>query len=203
VEEGASMVLTSPSANRVHRARDGRGILTQRLETGEGATLLCYPELFIPHAGCRYTQRTEICTHERSICVFAETIAPGRTASGEMFAFEEIQWETVVRAGARLVAMERYRLTPGHPSLRLIRENHSYFGTLFVLSGKQPGSIPALLDTVREVEIALLGASALPGEGCVIRLLAENSIALRKAMVDISGRVLQVLGIPEPELRKL
>src|SRR5271155_2741455 len=59
---GSRAVFTSPSACRVHRAvpSGGPAIVRNTFEVESGAWLDVYPEIFIPQAGSRYIQTTEI-----------------------------------------------------------------------------------------------------------------------------------------------
>jgi urease accessory protein len=53
--------------------------------------------------------------------LFFESLAPGRVASGESFAYTELEWATDVRCDTVLVARERYRLTPEGEAVRTLR----------------------------------------------------------------------------------
>src|SRR5688572_13830614 len=117
VEPGAQLVLTAPSASRVHRMRDGCAVVEQGFEVAEGGSLECWPELFIPQAGARYRQVTTIDVARGGELLFFESLAPGRVASGERFAYLGLEWFADLRLEGRLIARERYRLGPDTPAL--------------------------------------------------------------------------------------
>ena len=101
VESGARVLLTTPSANRIHAMPAGRASLEQHFSVADDAWLEVMPELFIPQAQCRYRQRTSLEVAESGEIFFVETLAPGRVARGEIFEFSEIEWEFELRhAGA-------------------------------------------------------------------------------------------------------
>src|SRR4051812_22767610 len=80
VEAGARLVLTTPSAARSHRMREGRAVFVQELKVAAGGFLDVWPELFIPQAGTRYHQRTIARVEPGGTLLLAEMLAPGRGA---------------------------------------------------------------------------------------------------------------------------
>ena len=82
----------SNGGGRSHRS-------SKRFHVARGAWLEVWPEIFIPQGGCRYRQRTEVQVDEGGEMMLIEMIAPGRTASGELFAFSELDWESIDFSG--------------------------------------------------------------------------------------------------------
>src|SRR4051812_35878719 len=64
VEGGARLLVTAPSANRVHTMVDGYAELTQQFHVAAGACLEVWPEYLIPQAGACYRQHTRIHVEE-------------------------------------------------------------------------------------------------------------------------------------------
>src|SRR5205085_1366195 len=108
VQPGATLLLTTPSATRAHCMRRGSAEVVQRMRVADGGFLEFWPELFIPQKGARYRQRTELSVAGGGELLFFESLAPGRVASGESFAYTELTWETDIRCDSTLVARERY-----------------------------------------------------------------------------------------------
>jgi urease accessory protein len=54
VKQGASLLLTSPSASRAHRVRTGWAEVSQHFHVAAGAALEVLPETFIPQAGASF-----------------------------------------------------------------------------------------------------------------------------------------------------
>jgi urease accessory protein len=205
VEAGARLVLTTPSAARSHRMRDGRAVLVQDFRVAAGGFLDVFPELFIPQAGTRYHQRTTARVELGGTLLLTEMLAPGRVASGEAFAYEWLRWETEVFVGHELVARERYTLRPGTPSIEALRGSfeHAYYASVYVVT-----------QTIRETDAcwraihdlhgdrAWVGVSRLRGGGWVIKTLAADSIALRRLMAEIRRLVYGALATAVPNLRR-
>jgi len=206
VEDRARLLLTSPSANRAHRMPSGLAQVEQYFHVTQGAWLENWPELFIPQAGTRYRQQTTLRVEPGGTAMLWELLAPGRVASGEIFAFAELEWTTKVFFGERLVAKERYRLAPGEPSIETLRQQFpaAYYASGFIFS-------PALRESSgvwREIhdlhtEHTWIGCSALACGGWSLRVLAADSIRLRKTLSRIREMLYGALSEPVPALRRV
>lgn len=182
VAAGARLVLSTPSASRVYRTRSGAAAVnSQKFHVEEDASLEWIPEPFIPHAGARYQQRTKIELHLAATLLFFDWIAPGRVAMGEVFAYQNLRWEFDLFLGERLVARERYDLTPGDGSLEAL---HAKFPAAHYLSvyaaGKMTRNWPAEALDALTSEHVYLGHGPLGGGVHVIRALCQDSLSARK-----------------------
>lgn len=205
VESGARLLLTTPSASRAHRMRDGSAELAQRLAVASGGFLEFWPELFIPQGGTRYRQRTELRVEEGGALLFFESLAPGRVAFGESFEFRELTWETDVWHAAVHVARERYRLTPEDESVRTLRAvfPDAYYASGFVFSPQLNDADPCWRDLHDlHTSDAWVGCGRLTGGGWVIKCLAAGSVALRRTLTTIRTRLYSALTRPAPSLRR-
>ena len=180
VEPGASVLLTSPSASRIHAMKSGMATLEQSFKVASGAWLEVMPELFIPQAGCRYAQRSVIDVEKGGRLFFVETLAPGRVARGEVFAFDHVSWETDLRVGGKLAVRERYALTPSDDSLWQLRARggETYLATCYGV-GLDLDPASALASTG---EGDLAGASRLTPDVWVARILAPDSVSLKASL---------------------
>lgn len=200
VEAGAHLVLTTPSANRVYRARgEGAAVVTQSYRVASGAFLEFYPELLIPQAGARYHQRTEIRVEAGGLLLFFEWLAPGRVASGEVFQFDELVWDTDVYFADQLVARERYTINPATESMEALTqafpESH-YLGCF--LFGDM--SLPAEAVEAMQNDDVFLGLSSLTAGGWSIKALCRDGISTRRLMKSLRAAVYKQLGKPVPTL---
>ena len=136
--QGASTVLTSPSAARVFRARDsiGKAQVTQSLVVEGGGRLDVFPEILIPHAGARYVQTTRIDVEAGGELFFTEMIAPGRTASGEAFDYDQLEFgmDLTARESWQFANAIVWRRAP--KSMQAIRRDfpNAYFASAFIVS---------------------------------------------------------------------
>jgi urease accessory protein len=201
VETGARLLLTSPSASRAHKMHGGEALVEQRFRVENGGFLEVLPELFIPQAGCRYRQRTTIEVAREGRLIFFETLAPGRVASGETFGFERLEWTTEAFFEGKKVARERYRISGGDSlSLAALRGQfpHAYYLSC-LLVGAQFSELP----TFPEGDEILAGWSNLPdAAGLAIRVLARDSVALRRIQRWLRKTIHQIGGNRPPALRR-
>jgi urease accessory protein len=205
--QGASTVLTSPSAARVFRARDsiGKAQVTQSLVVEGGGRLDVFPEILIPHAGARYVQTTRIDVEPGGGLFFTEMIAPGRTASGEAFDYDQLEFSIDLRSAGKLAVRECYRLTSHTESIQAVRREFpsAYFASAFIVSeGPADDSFQRAVSSLSTSRV-LAGASHPAENVYAIKLVAADSMSLRAAVVGIRALGYSYLRWPEPVLRKL
>lgn len=205
VEPGAQLVVTTPSASRAHSMRDGRAVLVQNFRVAAGGFLDVWPELFIPQAGTRYHQRTTARVEPGGTLLLAEMLAPGRVASGEAFAYEWLRWETDVYLGDELIARERYTLQPGAPSVEALRGSfeHAYYASVYVVA--ELSETDDCWRAIHDLHCAdvWVGVSRLRHGGWVVKILAAESIPLRRAMAQIRRSLYAALRHATPDLRRV
>jgi urease accessory protein len=200
-EAGASILLTTPSSARVFRSRSGNtATLSQRFEVKGGAFLEYYPEPFIPHAGARYRQQTQMRVAEGGQLLQFEWLTPGRVASGEVFLYDALEWHTDVHYAERLVARERYRLSPHDESLQSLRLSYDkgHYLSCYALGDF---AIPAEELTALNSDEVFLGFTALLSGGWTIKAICASSLkaratlqAMRKVLHKAMNRVPARLG---------
>jgi len=201
VEAGAHLLLTAPSANRAHRMKAGEAVVEQFFRVDDGGILEVLPELFIPQAGCRYRQKTRIEVSKMGTLIFFETLAPGRVAFGEAFDFERLDWTTEIWWDEKKIARERYTMAGGEsPSIEALRVQfpQAYYLSCFVI-GEGLEEFPQM----PESEEVLAGCSRLPfAGGWAIRVMAANSVGLRRMQQWLRKEIHQLLRIQVPALRR-
>jgi urease accessory protein len=205
VEKGAHVLLTAPSASRAHRIVEGDARVTQEFRVANGGWLESWPEMFIPQGGARYRQKTTLRVAEGGEALLIEMIAPGRTASGEVFVFAELDWETDVFLGDVKIARERYVLMPESPTLAAMRAQfpEAYYASCFVVSPhlRTDSECWRRIHDLHNAD-AWVGCSALVRGGWAIRVLAAGSVALRKTVAAVRGEIYEALGKRAPALRR-
>ena len=199
------MVLSTPGSSRVHRARGAvPAVCRQRLAVESGAFLEWIPEPFIPQAGARYFQRTEIDLLENADLFFFEWIAPGRVARGEVFAYESLRWELDLTVRGKLVARERFGLTPGDHSLAALRDRFpaAHYVTAYV-AGIGADAWPAdELDAMNR-DRAYVGHGPLLEGAHMVRALCADSLAARALIDGLRGLLYRAAGRPMPRLGRM
>jgi urease accessory protein len=198
VERGGKLLLTTPSASRAHTMPDGHATSHQEFHVADGGWLEVMPELFIPQAGCRYRQTTRIEVAPGGQLFFMETLAPGRTARGESFAFAEIEWTTEICYGRHLIARERYRLSPDNNSLASWRQAYpqAYYASCYVVGCElDPSSLHALHEGI--------GVSRLAHTGWSIKILVPDSPTLRNLCQQVRKSLTEHLPALRADPRKI
>jgi urease accessory protein len=162
--------------------------MEQRLRVASGGWLELRPELFIPQAACAYRQSTVIEVEPGGELFFAETLAPGRVARGERFAFAEVAWALDLRRGSETLVRERYTLRRDDASTWSLRHpfDGGYYAGCYLVSDRAgpaaalQGAIHGLADAER-----IAGMTRL-APGCwSIKLLASGSEALRQTLAEV------------------
>lgn len=200
---GATAVLTTPSAGRVFRARgEGRAVVRQHFQADSGAFLEFVPEIFIPHAGSRYFQQTRITAMQGAQIIFFEWLSPGRVASGESFAYEELEWQTDVFLEDRLMAREAYMIGPNDDSLAALRRLYpqAHYVSCFLCG----------FSTIPESELAALqvndsttiGWSSLGAGVWSIKALCKDNLHARRCLISLREQLYSALGRIAPSLRR-
>jgi urease accessory protein len=206
VEPGARVLLTSPSAARIHTMAEGRAEQRQQFHVARGGWLEVLPELFIPQAGCRYQQRTEVDVEPGGTLFFVETLAPGRVARGEVFAFNEVGWALDIRRAGRLLLRERYTLRGGrNASTWSLRHPFpaGYYASCCVVADALDGrSLRAALET-RPGASVQLGLTQVDEHAWLIKLLAADSASLRETLLGIRQDLVPLLPLLRADARKL
>ncbi len=205
VEPGASVLLTSPSASRIHTMPRGEATLTQHLRVATGGWLEWMPELFIPQRGCRYRQSTEIEVASGASAYLVETLAPGRVAHGEAFAFEHIAWQTRIRIDGQLMLAEHYRFDPADHSLRDLRgPPPRYFANAVVITDA-PMPVRVWQEHIGNwnSDMVRIGGTQLAPALFLIRLLAGSSEHLKSTLAQLRMLAASVLPGLRQSARKL
>jgi urease accessory protein len=203
---GASALLTSPSASRVHHARanESAARVVQQFSVASGGWIDVCPEMLIAQAGARYEQHTALDVAPGGGLIFFDSLAPGRVASGEIFAFENVRCRTRLTVDGKLLAVENCRLSPADHSLHPLRVHHphSYHATFFAVFPVETTALARRVAALSDDRIAT-GASALNERAFVGKILAADSPALRRAITQIREICYALAEKPLPNWRKL
>jgi urease accessory protein len=204
---GARAVLTTPSATRVFRAKHAmqRAEVGQTIVVDDGGRLDICPDILIAHGGARYCQATRIEVHTGGELFFTEMLAPGRTASGEAFAYEQLEVSTDLVVQDQLAVRESYCLNTNSEGLQSMRRRfpRAYYASSLVVSPL--ANFKFLQMGVERLNSAavIAGASQPADKICAIKVVAADSMSLRASQSKVRALVYSHLASPEPILRKL
>jgi urease accessory protein len=201
--------LTTQSATKAYRMTEGEA--RQRIEValGEQAFVEYAPDLLIPQAGARLEQELVVDVAEDAAFIGIETVAPGRLARGEVFAYTRLRLATEIRtANGPALFADTLLLEPARrsPRRRGLLGPYLYLGLLLAVApANDAEALAERLDAVLAgAPDVLAAAGALPaGAGAFARVLAATPGAARRALDGAWSAARQALvGLPLPPRRK-
>ncbi|MCC6965703.1 MAG: urease accessory protein UreD [Nitrospira sp.] len=209
LEEGAHVMMTTPSANRVYRSLGEESKQSVSLSVAPGAVIEWFPEVTIPFAGSRFVQTMAVMLAKGATALIWDSLASGRVARGERWAFTSLRNEIdlTLASGARL--LERYHVRPEQePHGFGLISAYDYVASFFVVSeALDPDRWPALRDTIVGIldsfgSDLLGGVTEPPVPGLAVKLVSRSP----EALVMVQERVWEatrreVLGLARPALR--
>jgi len=205
VEPRARVLLSSPSAARFHPSRGRESRLEQTFEIRAGGSLDVFPEISIPQRDSRSLQKTVIQMEHGGELIYLETLAPGRVASDEVFAFAQYAWWTDIIVADRLVHRERTSIAPNDLGTIGLRAHFpaSYYASIIVISPAAESwktDFLHAISTLSNDSSVRIGASKLSAHGWSIRILAANSLTLRKNIQKLREMIYERLDrrVPDP-----
>ncbi|MDO8545690.1 MAG: urease accessory protein UreD [Opitutaceae bacterium] len=189
VDDGAALLVTTPSATRLFRMRDGAAECRQHFSVSNGAWLEVMPEPLVPHRGSRYRQTTTIDVETGGALFFVDQLMAGRAGHGELWQWERLQLELTVNVGGALVLRER--LDQGGPELGALANfagsgATACFASAVIIS-PQANEDAAWLTAVRQLhgDGIWVGVSALRQGGWTMKLIAPDALRLRVALREV------------------
>ena len=204
VGNDARLLLTTPSASRLHTMSGGHAELVQHLMVACGGCLDFFPEYLIPQQRTRYRQRTRISIEQGGMLLWCESIAPGRTAAGEVFAYDELRFATDIFAGETHIFRERFRLVPGENSLNALRQRFqsAYYASIVCVAPDFRSPADSLC-SLHDPDAAWVGCSALSAGGWIAKIVAADSVTLRGRLSRARQIFYETLGMPMPSVRRV
>ncbi len=202
---GARVVLTTPSATRVHRADGPEAVQDVDLAVGAGAVMEWAPDHTIPHPGAAYRPHLRARVAADATLLVVDAFAAGRVVRGERFRFRTLDSTLTVTDDEGWLLHDRVRLVgdAGWEGLGFC-EGAAYFATVAAVT-------PAPVAAVAEAAAAALGTVAgarsgiarLPRRGILARVLADTAPALGDAVHAVWSAVrATALGADAVDLRK-
>lgn len=208
IEPRASVQLTTTGATRLYRSRPQVPVASQSttIQVQQGGLLEYLPDPLLPFAGARYRQQTTIELAEDAGLFCWETVAPGRLARGECFAYDFLHLSTKITARSRPLALERCTLEPRRQALSSLARlgPYHYFCSLYICRvgvaaahwlelERALNTLAYQFSTPGEI---YWGVSCLVAHGLVVRAVSRQGQAIttglaqfwRQAKQDLYGR---------------
>jgi urease accessory protein len=209
----ARVLISTASANRVYRSLGPVAAQGVDLYLGADSILEWVPDVTIPFAGSRYSQRIAVTVETGAVLLLWDGLAAGRVARGERWAFSSFQNEITIKTSSGRLLVERYHLQAERDKdqARVPRSmvEWDYVGSVFII-GEQVKS-----ETWKGIETNLAeGLECWPGRvlagvsepatrGCVVKILARTAPDLQMALNTVWAGVRKLLwDSPLPDLRR-
>lgn len=196
VGAGAALLVTTPSASRVFKMKDGSAECRQHFRVATGAWLEVLPEPLVPHRGCSYRQCTQVEIESGGGLFFVDQLTPGRVAHGEAWEWTKLTLEIDVRLGGELILRERFQQTGEelHALAELAGSGPAAcFGNAVLIAAPDPARDEAWMAVVRALhgEGLWLGVSALRRGGWSIKFVARDGVQLRRTLREVRAILAQ------------
>jgi len=206
--EGASALVSTPSANRVYRSLGEESVQTAEIALGPGAVLEWVPEPTIPFRGARFRQSIHVQLSPGATVLLWDVIASGRVARGERWAFTNLANEINISTADGRSVIERYHVAPSQDGVGLA-EPWDYVVSLFVIGDSIEAAMWARLrervaEGLKGEEPMVLGGVSEPAApGVAVKLLARSAPDLSETFDRLWGTVRSGLwNLPKPALRR-
>jgi urease accessory protein len=183
VECDAALLVTTPSASRVFKMKQGSAECRQHFRVAKGGWLEVLPEPLVPHRGCRYRQATTVELAQGAGLFYVDLLFPGRIAHGEAWAWEQLCLETEVRLDGELVLRERFEQSGSElKALAALAGSgaKACFGNALLLAAGDAPWLQAV--AALHGDGTWVGVSPLRKGGWSIKFVAADSIRLRKTL---------------------
>jgi len=180
---GASIAITSQTAERVYRALDQPARILTKLKVDNGAKLAWFPHETIVFNWARLHRETEVEISPGSELVALEWLVLGRAAHGEQMVGGEIRDSWRVKKEGRLIWADTFRISEEvfpHLNRKALLSSCKAIGTLIYFGPELDKRLELLRETSRSVEC--LCAATSVADLIIVRLAAEESGNLRFAL---------------------
>ncbi|HEU5238208.1 MAG TPA: urease accessory protein UreD [Pyrinomonadaceae bacterium] len=198
VEVGPRAVaqLTSTGAARIYRSRKNAEPALQKLQlrVEDDGFIEYLPDQLIPFTGSRYRQETRIELGANAGVFWWETVAPGRAARNEMFAYDLLQLKAWISALGRPIAIENIRIEPAKLSMFSLARlgGYKYFSTFYICRVGVESSrwldlerlLGELAEHLSRPSGTVWGVSALRAHGVVVRALSVSGREITESLPD-------------------
>ena len=178
--QGAELVLTSQTAERVYRTLGPAAEVKVHLAAGRGAKLFWLPQETILFENSSLHRSFVVDLADDATFLAVEPMVFGRHEMGERVSTLMLQDRRLVRQGGKLIHAENMRIGPHWTNSKATFAEYCAMATLLLVSPKAE----SLLEPLRAVLGVNDGASFWNGK-LVARLLAKDGFHLRKTLIQV------------------
>jgi urease accessory protein len=184
-QEKARISVTTQAAERIYRATASEaGRMNTNLSVAKDAQLLWLPQETILFEGCRLDRSLEVEVHSSAKFLMLEPLVFGREASGENLRSGTLRDRVSISVGGHPIYLDRVQMEGDLAAMltrRAIADGARAMASLVLVDP----AAKDLLIACRALLPQLGGASMLADNVLVMRLIADDSFALRRALAPI------------------
>jgi urease accessory protein len=188
----ARLTLTSQAAERVYRTIGPAAVVNVRLKAGAGARLLWLPQETILFDGSALSRHIDVDLAPDATFCAVETIVFGRKAMGENITRISVRDDWSVRRAGMTMHREALALGPHMANSAATLAGAQMSATVLLIAVDAEGSLEAVRTAVGRDG----GASAWNGK-LIARLLGNDGLALRKALIRVLSACVGSSGLPK------
>lgn len=186
---GTALTVTTQACERVYKAQPGPcGQVINHLTVEPGARLNWLPQETILFNGSALDRRLLIDMAPNTTTLLVEPLVFGRVAMGETLTDIRLRDRIEIRRDGSPVFLDAMRFSgdmQAHLSKPHIAKGAGAMALIVFVSAIAEGQ----LDPVRKLLPDTAGASLIQNDLLVIRMLSENSFALRRALMPVLRRL--------------
>jgi urease accessory protein len=180
----STLALTTQAAERAYRAAGGAARVDTRLCVEQGASLYWLPQELIVFDGSALARRLRVDLQEAARVLMVEQIVFGRTAMGERITQTQLDDRIEITRSGQPLYLDRIVIdgdAEAQLSASAVARANRAVATVVCVDPQ----VESKLDSLREMLPETAGASLLAPDLLVLRLLAEDSFLMRRALVPV------------------
>jgi urease accessory protein len=182
----AALLVTTPSASRVFKMKDGTAACRQHFAVADGGWLEVMPEPLVPHRGCSYRQSTRIEAAPGGEVFFADVLVCGRVAHGETWGWAKLCLEIDVRLGGELILRERFAHTGAElralAALAGSGPSACFANAVLIAAGSESDAAWQSAIAALHGDGLWVGVSRLRRGGWSLKFVAPDTVRLRRGL---------------------
>ena len=185
VGEKASLIISSPTALRIHKMGNGNAAWNQHFSVADDAFLEYNPEWLMLQEDSSLKQTTDITLSKGAELFFIESYAAGRIAHGERFKFKQFTNRFELRYDDQLSSLERYTIAPNSVRPQPWPLSEMPFFASAIISSPKLNDDSTIWEEIYDMNDTrlLIGSSRLSKGPCWnVRILSDDPVKTRATL---------------------
>lgn len=205
VEEGAKVVVTTPSATKFYKMDDGYAKIMNHINVKARGVMEYIPEHNVPFAESKVYQENVFYLDKSSVLIAADMVTAGRASMGEVFKYDVYSSKTRIYVEDKLKIYDNNLIEPGKMDLQTVglMEDHLSNGVIYAYAQGLDKEIINKLNQLQHPEGIAFAAGMIEEDLLIIRFLGNNMIELKETIWKAWGCLREgILSKPAVKIRK-